>query len=38
MLNPYLNSRLAEPEPLAELLPHERVGVVRLVEQSLQLP
>lgn len=32
----YLNSRLTEAESLTELLPHERVRVVRLIKQSLQ--
>ncbi len=33
----YLHSGLAQAESLAELLPHECVRVVGLVEQSLQL-
>lgn len=33
----HLNARLAQTEPLAELLAHERVRIVRLVEQPLQL-
>ncbi len=33
----YLHSGLAESEPLAELFPHERVRVVGLVEEPLQL-
>ena len=34
---PHLHARLGEPEALAELLAHEGVGVVRLVEEPLQL-
>lgn len=33
----YLNSRLAEVEAQRQLLPREHVGVLRLVERSLQL-
>lgn len=33
----YLHARLREPQALAELLAHEGVGVVGLVEQPLQL-
>lgn len=33
----YLHARLRQPQALAELLPHEGVGVVRLVEEPLQL-
>ena len=33
----HLNPGLAEPQPVAELLPHESVWVVRLVKQPLQL-
>ncbi len=33
----YLHSGLTESKPLAELLPHECVRVVGLVEQALQL-
>ncbi len=32
----YLDSGLAEPEPLAELLPHESIWIVGLIEQLLQ--
>ena len=35
--SPHLNPGLAEPQPVAELLPHESVRVVRLVKQPLQL-
>lgn len=37
VLKPDLDARLAKAEPLAELLPHERVRVVRLVEEPLEL-
>lgn len=33
----YLHARFGEPEPLTQLLAHERVRIVRLVEQPLQL-
>lgn len=33
----YLDSGLRQAQPLAQLLPHEGVGVVRLVEEPLQL-
>ncbi|KZC06278.1 hypothetical protein WN55_10187, partial [Dufourea novaeangliae] len=36
VLEPNLNPRLAQPESLAEFLPHERVRIVCLVEQPLQ--
>jgi len=32
-----LYASLGEAEPLTEFLPHERIRVMRLVEQSLQL-
>jgi len=37
ILEPDLHPRLAEAESLAEFLPHERIGIVRLVEESLEL-
>lgn len=37
ILEPDLHSRLAETKPLAQLFPHERVGIMRLVEKSLKL-
>lgn len=37
ILEPDLYPRLAETEPLAQLLPHKRVGIVRLVEEPLEL-
>lgn len=37
ILEPDLHSRLAETESLAQLFPHERVGIMRLVEKSLEL-
>ena len=37
ILKPDLNPRLAQAESLAELFPHERVRVMCLVEQPLQL-
>lgn len=37
ILKPDLNPRLAQTESLAEFFPHERVGVMGLVEQPLQL-
>lgn len=37
ILEPDLHPRLAETESLAEFLPHKRIGIVRLVEESLQL-
>lgn len=36
ILEPDLYPRLAEAEPLAQLFPHKRIGVVRLVEESLE--
>lgn len=37
ILEPDLHSRLAKTESLAQLFPHERIGVMRLVEESLEL-
>jgi len=37
ILEPDLHPRLAEAESLAELLPHERIRIVRLVKESLEL-
>lgn len=37
ILEPDLYSCLAETKPLAQLFPHERVGIMRLVEESLEL-
>lgn len=37
ILKPDLHPRLAESESLAELLPHEGVRIVSLVEESLEL-
>lgn len=37
ILEPDLYPRLAEAESLTEFLPHERIGIVRLVEESLEL-
>lgn len=37
ILEPDLYSRLAETEPLAQLLPHKCVGIMRLVEEPLEL-
>lgn len=34
---PHLDPGLGQAEPLAQLLPHERVRIVRLVEEPLQL-
>lgn len=37
ILEPNLYPRLAETKSLAQLLPHKRVGIVRLVEEPLEL-
>lgn len=37
ILEPDLYPRLAETEPLAQLLPHKCIGIMRLVEESLEL-
>lgn len=37
VLEPNLNPGLAQTESLAKFLPHERVGIMSLVEQSFQL-
>lgn len=37
ILEPDLYPRLAETEPLAQLFPHECVGIVCLVEEPLEL-
>lgn len=34
---PHLHPGLGQSQPLAQLFPHERVRVVRLVEEALQL-
>lgn len=37
ILEPDLYPRLAETEPLAQLLPHKCIGIMRLVEEPLEL-
>ena len=36
-MQPHLHPRLAQPQALAEVLPHKSIRVVRLVEKTLQL-
>lgn len=37
ILEPDLYPRLAETEPLTQLFPHKRVGIVRLIEEPFEL-